>query len=251
MAHPVLASGPGSGGGDLSTTGATVSGPEGVAIDPVSGRIYWANSGTGKISYTKLDGTGGGNLPTGAVTVSQPEGVAIDPGAGRIYWANATANKISYANLDGSGGGDLATPYSASSGFPALLRAPSRRRTDDHRWLCHRFAALLLARRLGTRSSASVPLPGAADLRLPVEPRRLGHRRRDRQLLHGLGRRRLPLPRNRLKLRRQRRTDKRSPRHRLSSGADEADALGTARDQLGLRRRRRLDAAERRDGFRP
>ena len=42
----------GSGGGDLVTTGATVSSPTGAAVDPAAGRIYWANLGaSGKISY--------------------------------------------------------------------------------------------------------------------------------------------------------------------------------------------------------
>ena len=50
----------GSGGDDLDTTGATVSGPYGVAIDPAAGRIYWANGDQHTISYAKLDGSGGG-----------------------------------------------------------------------------------------------------------------------------------------------------------------------------------------------
>jgi len=98
------------GGGDLSTGGATVSGPIGVAIDPAAGRIYWANTGTDAISFANLDGSGGGDLSTSGATMSNPIGVAIDPAAGRIYWANAVADKISFANLDGSGGGgDLST----------------------------------------------------------------------------------------------------------------------------------------------
>jgi hypothetical protein len=99
-----------SAGGDLATTGATVAGPAGVAIDPAAGRIYWANFG-GQISFANLDGTGGGDLATTGATVNGPFGVAVDRAAGRIYWANsAGANKISFAKLDGSGGGgDLAT----------------------------------------------------------------------------------------------------------------------------------------------
>jgi DNA-binding beta-propeller fold protein YncE len=99
----------GSGGGDLVTTGATVSGPFGIAIDPAAGRIYWPNFDANKISYANLNGTGGGDLSTGSATVSGPVGIAIDPAAGRIYWANHGANKISFAKLDGTGGGDLAT----------------------------------------------------------------------------------------------------------------------------------------------
>src|SRR5215211_1537034 len=101
------------GGGDLTTTGATVDGPLGVAVDPAAGRIYWANSSPeilpGKISSTSLDGSGGGDLTTTGATVDGPLGVAVDPAAGRIYWANNIAGKISFARLDGAGGGDLNT----------------------------------------------------------------------------------------------------------------------------------------------
>ncbi len=103
----------GSGGGDLTTTGATVNDPEGVALDPAAGKIYWANHGNSSISYANLDGSGGGDLNTTGATVSYPIGVALDPAAGKIYWANIIANKISYANLDGSGGGDLVTTGAA------------------------------------------------------------------------------------------------------------------------------------------
>ncbi len=99
----------GTGGGDLATGAATVSGPFGTALDSASGRIYWPNFEANKISFANLDGTGGGDLATGAATVNEPVGVAVDPAAGRIYWADTGANKISFAKLDGTGGGDLAT----------------------------------------------------------------------------------------------------------------------------------------------
>jgi hypothetical protein len=97
------------GGGELNLTGATPSGPRGVAIDAAAGRIYWANQGNDTISYANLDGSGGGGQVniTGA-PAAQPHGLAIDPGAGRIYWANSD-NTIAYANLDGSGGAPLDT----------------------------------------------------------------------------------------------------------------------------------------------
>jgi DNA-binding beta-propeller fold protein YncE len=97
----------GSGGGDLTTTGATVNGPEGVALDPAAGKIYWANLHADKISFAKLDGSGGGDLTTTGATVFDPWGVALDPAARKIYWANGGG--ISFAKLDGSGGGDLTT----------------------------------------------------------------------------------------------------------------------------------------------
>jgi DNA-binding beta-propeller fold protein YncE len=119
----------GSGGGTLNTGSAAVSVPNGLAIDPAAGRIYWGNSiGTWSISYANLDGSGGGNLNTGAATVKYPGGVAVDPADGRIYWANQeTAGPISYAKLDGSGGGNLT--ITAATGAPfsvAVDRAAGR-----------------------------------------------------------------------------------------------------------------------------
>ena len=101
----------GSGGADLITTGATVSNPQGVAFDPATGRIYWANDGANTISFANLNGSGGGDLVTTGATVNQPIGVAIDTTARRIYWGNTGGggNKVSFANLDGTGGGDVAT----------------------------------------------------------------------------------------------------------------------------------------------
>jgi CheY-like chemotaxis protein/DNA-binding beta-propeller fold protein YncE len=115
----------GSGGSDLVTTGATVSNPFGVAIDPAAGRIYWANFAAGKISFANLDGSGGGDLATTGATVNGPEGLAVDPGAGRVYWANNNVGKISFAKLDGSGGGDISTAGATVSNATGLAIDPS------------------------------------------------------------------------------------------------------------------------------
>ncbi|MGN6167793.1 MAG: hypothetical protein ACTHQQ_06430 [Solirubrobacteraceae bacterium] len=96
------------GGGDLSTSGATLVNPSGVAIDPGAGKIYWANSSANTISFANLDSTGGGGeLNTTGATVDSPDGVAIDQATGQIYWANRgdDTHPISFANLDDSGGG--------------------------------------------------------------------------------------------------------------------------------------------------
>jgi DNA-binding beta-propeller fold protein YncE len=104
----------GSGGGNLTTTGATPEAPWGVTIDAAAGKIYWVNNDndigqTDGVSFANLDGSGGGTLSTPGVTGANPEGVAVDPAAGKIYWANPTTEKIAYANLNGSGGGTLNT----------------------------------------------------------------------------------------------------------------------------------------------
>jgi hypothetical protein len=98
----------GSGGGNVTTT-TPVYQPQGVALDPAAGKVYWASYGTDRISYANLDGSGGGDLVTTPATVYEPEGLALDPAGGKIYWAITGANKISFANLNGSGGGDLVT----------------------------------------------------------------------------------------------------------------------------------------------
>ena len=113
----------GSGGADLATTGASVPSPEGVALDPAHGLIYWADH-NGRISFARLDGGGGGgDLNTTGAFVSSASGVAIDPVAGRIYWANG--GNISFARLDGGGGGVLNTSGAADSGGTSVAVDPA------------------------------------------------------------------------------------------------------------------------------
>jgi DNA-binding beta-propeller fold protein YncE len=115
----------GTGGGDLSTTGATVSSPRGAAIDTATGRVYWADAFANRISFARLDGGGGADLNTSGATVSAPTGVAVDPAAGRIYWANQGGSEISYGNLDGSGGGDLTTAGATVNGPEGVTVDPT------------------------------------------------------------------------------------------------------------------------------
>jgi hypothetical protein len=100
------------GGGQLDTNGATVDAPDGLAIDSLTGRLYWANfGGTGAgttISFANLGGGAGGVLNPNGATVTGPDGPAIDPVARKIYWANSD-NTISFADLSGTGGGQLNT----------------------------------------------------------------------------------------------------------------------------------------------
>jgi hypothetical protein len=119
----------GSGGGDLNTTGATVDDPQGAAVDPAAGLVYWSNdSATSPVSFAKLNGTGGGGqLITAGATINDPWGLAVDPVAGKLYWANFGVGGIGFAKLDGTGGGNLGvaplTP--TKSDFPSLLEVPT------------------------------------------------------------------------------------------------------------------------------
>jgi DNA-binding beta-propeller fold protein YncE len=121
----------GSGGGTLNTGTATVTAPDGLAIDPGARKIYWANDVTpaGVISFANLDGSGGADLNTGAATVNGPSGVAVDTASGRVYWANYNDPSISYANLDNSGGGaDLNTGSATLAGPSGVAIDPVSRR---------------------------------------------------------------------------------------------------------------------------
>ena len=105
----------GNGGGQLNTTGATISKPVGVVLDPSAGRIYWANSGGSTIGWAALDGSGGGTLNTTGTTVKDPSALTVDPAAGALYWINANANNvIAYAFENGDGGGTIAVPNSTN-----------------------------------------------------------------------------------------------------------------------------------------
>ena len=105
----------GNGGGQLNTTGAPISKPVGVVLDPAQGRIYWANSGGSTIGWANLDGTGGGTLNTAGTTVNQPSALTVDPGTGTLYWINQGASQvIAYAYENGDGGGIIAVPNSTS-----------------------------------------------------------------------------------------------------------------------------------------
>ncbi len=107
----------GGGGGDLPITASTLSNPRGVAINPATNKIYWANETNNTIAVANLDGSGAAVLPTTGATLSGPRGVAINPATNKIYWANNTNNTIGFANLDGSGaGGQLSTTGATLSG---------------------------------------------------------------------------------------------------------------------------------------
>jgi hypothetical protein len=115
----------GTSGPVLNVANAHVNAPEGTAIDPVTERIYWLNTGAGNaanagISFANLDGWGGGDLQIPGAVFHEPEGLAIDPAGRRIYWANRSPSPASiwFANLDGSGGGELNTAG-------ATVQAPS------------------------------------------------------------------------------------------------------------------------------
>ncbi len=107
----------GSGGGPLNLTGAVLKSPEGMAIDPVTGRLFVADSsggpaGNGAILFANLNGSGAGVFSAPGAPVDEPYGVVTDPVTRMIYWVNFgedTIPSIAWAKLDGSAGGTLNT----------------------------------------------------------------------------------------------------------------------------------------------
>ena len=107
----------GAGGGALNLTGVELKGPEGMAYDSATGRIFVAGyeSGPdekGQIIWSNIDGSGAGVLNTTGAPLDEPMGVAIDPVNRLIYWLNTEGpekGSVAFARLDGSGGGQLNT----------------------------------------------------------------------------------------------------------------------------------------------
>jgi hypothetical protein len=105
--------------------------PDGVAIDPDAGTIYWTDyasggAGSARVVAGNLDGSGSvTNLYTGE---TQAQGVAIDPAAGKIYWGEALSGTgaIRVGSLAGSTVAPASSldPNEDGPEYPALLKAP-------------------------------------------------------------------------------------------------------------------------------
>jgi DNA-binding beta-propeller fold protein YncE len=96
----------GTGGALLDTTGAPPGAPNGLAVDPAGGRVYWTTEESG-VLFANLRGGGGGALNIAGVTPKEGGAVAVHPAAGKIYWDNK--EEIAFAGLSGSGAGRLDT----------------------------------------------------------------------------------------------------------------------------------------------
>jgi hypothetical protein len=117
----------GNGGGILNLGGVVIDGPEGMAYDSVTNRLFVANEEgpvDGQITFINLDGSGAGVFTAPGAPVEEPEGVAIDPVTRMIYWINTTPDTISWARLDGTAGGVLNTAGATVDGASRLALDP-------------------------------------------------------------------------------------------------------------------------------
>ena len=83
---------------NLVTTG--LSQPIDLALDVVSGKMYWADHGTDKIQRSNLDGSRIEDIITSGLRY--PVGLALDLTAGKMYWTDMELRSIRRASLDGS-----------------------------------------------------------------------------------------------------------------------------------------------------
>lgn len=84
----------------LATTGATVSAPNGIALDPSRGFIYWVNWWGGQVSRANLDGSGGGrDLYYATGSAERPVNVAVDPNRNVLYWTLAGGPTVTAADV--------------------------------------------------------------------------------------------------------------------------------------------------------
>lgn len=95
----------GLGGGNLNLGAASLDGPEGMAYDTVTNRLFVASEANSSIVSINLDGTGGNVFTAPGAPVESPEGLVIDPETRTVYWINSDSYTISWARLDGSAGG--------------------------------------------------------------------------------------------------------------------------------------------------
>uniref|UniRef100_A0A3B5M6U1 EGF-like domain-containing protein n=1 Tax=Xiphophorus couchianus TaxID=32473 RepID=A0A3B5M6U1_9TELE len=77
--------------------------PEGLAVDWITGKLYWIDSNLDQIEVAKLNGEMRTTLIAGGM--EHPRAIALDPGQGILFWTDwdATFPRIEAASMSGSG----------------------------------------------------------------------------------------------------------------------------------------------------
>jgi hypothetical protein len=80
--------------------------PDGIAVDPEAGHIYWTNMGVpnlndGSIERADLNGTNRRTIVPQGVTFT-PKQIHLDKDNGKLYWCDREGMRVMRSNLDGS-----------------------------------------------------------------------------------------------------------------------------------------------------
>uniref|UniRef100_A0AAX7U7X7 EGF-like domain-containing protein n=1 Tax=Astatotilapia calliptera TaxID=8154 RepID=A0AAX7U7X7_ASTCA len=77
--------------------------PEGLAVDWITGKLYWIDSNLDQIEVAKLNGDMRTTLIAGGM--EHPRAIALDPGQGILFWTDwdATFPRIEAASMSGGG----------------------------------------------------------------------------------------------------------------------------------------------------
>ena len=81
--------------------------PDGIAIDPIAGHLYWTNMGdpkadNGEIIRSDLDGSNVRTIIPPGVTYT-PKQLQIERASRMLYWSDREGMRVMRAHLDGSG----------------------------------------------------------------------------------------------------------------------------------------------------
>ena len=93
-------------GSDKRTIVSGCRAPDGIAVDPVAGHIYWTNMGVpsrndGSIERADLDGGNRVTIISPGDTFT-PKQIQLDRRDNKIYWCDREGMRVMRANLDGS-----------------------------------------------------------------------------------------------------------------------------------------------------
>jgi sugar lactone lactonase YvrE len=109
-----------------ATGGDPISNPQGLALDPAGGKMYWTDLGNDTIRRADLDGSNVELVANNASAgLQNPIGIAVDPVEGKLYWSDTTTDKIQRSNLDGTNVEDVLTSMDGLSFVRALALDPA------------------------------------------------------------------------------------------------------------------------------
>ncbi len=90
-----------------------------LALDAVSGRVYWSETAMARIRRIDVDGTNAQTLMTPGIV--SPGALGVDAGAGRLYWSDAGTNSVHRVDLGGLNHQEIVTGLTGPTGLTFIL----------------------------------------------------------------------------------------------------------------------------------